>query len=475
MKRTHIKIISGNAGRTISSVMFEGSPRGRGRGMMERLLLVSADGHITMPPEVVPEYLDSKHHQWYGDYLQDVQETKEKLWFFRLPPEALEVIDPEHLISSGGDIPWDLDRRIVEMDREGIVAEALFPQDLYAPLPFFDHMGRPYGPDLRQAGVTAYHRYVAEVMAGASGRLFGIANSGPCLDMDATIQELRWVAAHGFRSVSVPGFTSDDTLPPLSAPYYEPFWAACADLGLVLSVHAGHGRAQGEMVNYVDRLVASVGEDATHQQLLTAHKAGLTPGSPFHPSLVPQEVFWHLIMGGVFDRHPTLMLAFTEVRCDWVPATLRYLDERFEAGDLLLTRRPSEYWRHNCMTGASSIKRSEVRLRHEVGVEKMMFGRDYPHREGTWPNTWDWIRDALADMDEEEARQLLGENAVSLYGLDRPALAALAEKIGPLPSEVLGGGYNVDPNIVTNFNQRSGYDRSHENVDLDALARVVGV
>ena len=65
---------------------------------------------------------------------------------------------------------------------------------------------------------------------------------------------------------------------------------------------------------------------------------------------------------------------------------------------------------------------------------------------------------------------MLGENAVSLYGLDRPALVEIAERIGPLPSDVLGGGYNVNPAILTNFNQRSGYDRSHEDVDLDALA-----
>jgi predicted TIM-barrel fold metal-dependent hydrolase len=437
---------------------------------MDRLLIVSADGHITMPPEAVKERLDPKYRDWYDAYLEDVEALRAKLWFMRFPPEALEVIDKENLIRSGGDVPWDLDRRIAEMDREGIAAEALLPQDITAPVPFFDPAGRPYPADVRQAGVTAYHRYVADVMAGAPSRLFGVANPGPCLDMDEAIRELQWVAGHGFRSVSVPGYTVDKALPPLSSPYYEPFWAACAELGLVLSVHAGHGRPQGQFMPYVDRLLAMVGKDATHQQLQSAHKAGLVPGSPFAPDTIPQQVFWQLMAGGVFDRHPGLVLAFTEVRCDWVPATLKYLDERFEEGDTPLARRPSEYWQQNCMTGTSSIKRSEVRLRHQVGVEKMMFGRDYPHREGTWPNTWDWLRDALADVPEDEARLMLGENAVSLYRLDRPALAAIAERIGPRPSEVLGGGHTVNPAIVENFGMRSGYDRSYENVDLDALA-----
>jgi len=438
---------------------------------MERLLIVSADGHITMPPEVVREYLDPKYHEWLAPFIEDVAARKAKLWFLAFPPEALDVIDRENRIRTGGDVPWDLERRIVEMDLEGIAAEFLFPQDHAAPVPFFDPGIGPYPVDVQQAGVTAYHRYVADVIkAGPAGRLFGVANSGPCVDMDATVQELYWVAEHGFPTVTVPGFLLDTSLPTLSSPYYEPFWEACADLGLVLSVHAGHGRPQGEFLPYADRLLAAMGKDATHQELQTAHKAGLVPGSPFHPTLIPQQVFWQLMVGGVFDRYPQLKLAFTEVRCDWVPATLKFLDERFEQGDTPLTRRPSEYWQQNCMTGASSIKSSEVRLRHQVGVDKIMFGRDYPHREGTWPNTWDWMRHAFADVPEDEARLMLGENAVALYRLDRPALVEIAQKIGPLPSDVLGGGYDVDPAIVTNFGMRSGYDRSYEDVDLEALA-----
>ena len=439
---------------------------------MDHLMIVSADGHITMPPEAVREYLDPQYMDWYDSYLKDVESFRTKLFFMAFPSEALEVIDTERRIRDGGDIPWNLERRIAEMDREGIVAEALLPQDLTAPVPFFDPAAPVYPADVRQAGVLAYHRYVADFMAKAQGRLFGVAAPGPCIDMDATIEELRWVADHGFRSVSVPGYTADSELPPLSSQYYEQFWATCAELGMVLSVHAGHGRTQGNFMVYVDRLLEKMGKDATHQELQTAHKAGLVPGSPFHPDTIPQKVFWRLMVGGVFDRYPQLTLAFTEVRCDWVPATLKYLDACFERGDTTLTRPPSEYWQQNCMTGASSIKRSEVRLRHEVGVDKMMFGRDYPHREGTWPNTWDWLRDALADVPEEEARLMLGENAVTLYGLDRPKLVEIAEKIGPLPSEVLGGGYDVDPAVLENFNMRSGYDRSYEEVDLAALAAV---
>src|SRR5258705_2762540 len=277
---------------------------------MGRLLIVSADGHITMPAEAVKTYLPTNYQSWYKSHLEDVEEFRTKLWFLKFPPEALEIIDTEHRIRDGGDVPWDYDKRIAEMDREGIAAEALLPQDISAPVPFFDPADRPYPADVRQAGVTAYHRYVADVIARAPSRLFGVAAPGPCLDMDATVRELHWVAEHGFRSVSVPGYNADPALPPLSSRYYEPFWAACNDLGLVLSVHAGHGRLQGAFMEYMSRLIDTVGKDASHQELQTTHKAGLVPGSPFYPDTIPHKALWNLMVGGVFDRYPNLMLAF---------------------------------------------------------------------------------------------------------------------------------------------------------------------
>ena len=120
---------------------------------MERLLIVSADGHLTMSPELVKEYLDPKYRSWYGSYLEDVEEFRRIMWFMDFPPEVLDLVDPQGLIRGGADVPWDLDRRIAEMDREGIAAESLLPQDLHAPVPFFDPSDRrAYPADVRQAG-----------------------------------------------------------------------------------------------------------------------------------------------------------------------------------------------------------------------------------------------------------------------------------------------------------------------------------
>ncbi len=102
------------------------------------------------------------------------------------------------------------------------------------------------------------------------------------------------------------------------------------------------------------------------------------------------------MLSGVFDRHPTLKLMMTEVRADWLPATLGRLDEAYEHRNAFSSRhKSSEWWRTNCLAGVSFMHKSEVEMRHEIGVESMNFGRDYPHGEGTWPNTFDYLRDDL--------------------------------------------------------------------------------
>ncbi|MCU1343949.1 MAG: putative amidohydrolase, partial [Acidimicrobiia bacterium] len=170
----------------------------------------------------------------------------------------------------------------------------------------------------------------------------------------------------------------------------------------------------------------------------------------------PRKVAWQLMVAGVFDRYPTLKYVPTEARADWVPATLAHMDARFERGDTGLKRRPSEYWMDHCFVGASFIHRAELVDRHTIGVNNLMFGRDYPHPEGTWPNTWDWLRASFAGVPENEARLILGENAIRCYGLDEKALNALAARIGPNVTDILGDHF-VDPLVLDEFEKRGGF------------------
>jgi predicted TIM-barrel fold metal-dependent hydrolase len=60
-----------------------------------------------------------------------------------------------------------------------------------------------------------------------------------------------------------------------------------------------------------------------------------------------------------------------------------------------------------------------VRNRHEVGVENMLWSRDYPHISADWPNSWRSIHATFSGVPSDERAQILAGNAARLYGFSR--------------------------------------------------------
>jgi predicted TIM-barrel fold metal-dependent hydrolase len=424
----------------------------------EHMVLISGDAHAGGRPEDYRSYMERLALDHYDDYLED--NASKMLEFSRFTGDdgvynhpRTQLVDRDGALRSGGlDGAWDIKRRLVEMDREGIAGEVLFLGPQTAMEPFFTPSNRPTPLDLRAAGLRAFHRWTADHIAdaGAQGRLLPTAETAG-VDMSEIIAELRWCVEHGFGGVQLPGLCADPELPPLYDAWYEPFWAFCAETGLVVQVHAGWGLlAQGRKFRDSAMMPTAGGERS------------------FRVEGGPRRAMWQMMVGGVFDRHPSLKLVLTEIRADWVPATLAVFDERHARSGRRLKLRPSEYFQRNCYVAPSSPRRYEVALRHEIGLDRFIFGRDYPHPEGTWPNTFDWIRAAFAGVPEAEARMILGENAMACYGFDSATMATVAARIGPAPEQLLGQ-HPVDAVLVEHFDLRSGYSKPAVVVDAGGL------
>ena len=134
--------------------------------------------------------------------------------------------------------------------------------------------------------------------------------------------------------------------------------------------------------------------------------------------------------------------------------------------------KPSEYYRRNVFATPSSIHRCEVEMRHEIGVEQMLFGVDYPHPEGTWPNTREWMGVALGDVPEHELLAILGENAIRAYSLDRAVLEKVAARIGPEIADIMGE-HTVPEARLEHLDARAGYSRGPEQPDLGVIDDIV--
>ena len=72
----------------------------------------------------------------------------------------------------------------------------------------------------------------------------------------------------------------------------------------------------------------------------------------------------------------------------------------------------------------------------KVGVDRMMWGSDYPHNESTFPYNRLHLRRSFSDWDEADLRKVFAENASKVYRIDMDALAPLADRIGPSVDEV---------------------------------------
>lgn len=442
---------------------------------MDRLIIVSGDGHVGCPVEMIRPYVDPA----YRDRLAEAIEEDDALLAFNkyvrsgmLPPKVLEVVDERGRFASGvyPDLYNNVDLIVAELDGEGIAAEIVRDASDF-PAPWFGAFNRARPMYLQAAGARAFNRWVADLIADSGGRLYGNLVTGPGHDLEATLAELEWGRAHGFVSATAPRQVANSGVPPLGDAYWEPFWATCAEIGLVVEIHVGWGRPQGFMFEVWRDFTAQGFADES--EIRSEEFAGMQgqmfrkvrPNFKFAMELGPQQALWQLMLNGVLDRHPSLRLTMTELRGDWVPETVAYLDERFDREGLELKLRPSEYMARHVGITPSAPRPVEVEMRHEIGIDRFMFGTDMPHPEGTWPNTQRWIRHTFRDVPEDELRKILGENAIEWFRLDRERLSEVAAQVGPTPEEFYGD-VTPDERMLDSFHNRSGYRKPVLDLDI---------
>ena len=89
-----------------------------------------------------------------------------------------------------------------------------------------------------------------------------------------------------------------------------------------------------------------------------------------------------------------------------------------------VTQPPSYYWQHNCFGGRELLPPERGPLRYDIGVDKIMWGQDYPHTEGTYPYTTEALRNTFAGLDVAEVAPMVGLTAIDVYGFDLDLLEA---------------------------------------------------
>ena len=137
----------------------------------------------------------------------------------------------------------------------------------------------------------------------------------------------------------------------------------------------------------------------------------------------PFEVFTAisaLIFSGVLDRFPALKFGFFEVGIGWIPWLLDRLEMAYDARPAArekARRRPSDCF-NNFYFSFGSANSTLVDVVRRIGSSRLMIGSDYPHPDGTSPNTVSMLQ-ARNGLTVRDTDNLLGGTAADFFGLKR--------------------------------------------------------
>ncbi|MCH2170244.1 amidohydrolase family protein [Myxococcota bacterium] len=382
---------------------------------MSNLVIVSADCHAGAQPETYREYLPAKLREPYDEWWAalEAEMAARRGTFF--DQDAQEKRDSDESVLAGGiNGEWDAEVRLRELEADGIVGEVIFPQMA------------PFGGGLLQyrteidpaqnlEGNRAYNRWLADLCNANPGRHAGVALI-TVEDIEVAIHDVEEAQKNGlWGGVLIPSGTGDN--PYYHDPRYEPLWDACEALQMPIHTHSGWSPDYGD--------------------------------GPAATAMFISEVSWYahrpftcFVWAGVFERHPNLKLVMTEQGCTWILETLRqferyYSQPYFKYFHKDLSMRPSEYFERQCYIGASFLNPEDCQDRHKIGVDKIMWGSDYPHLEGTWPDTRPSLQATFGEVSEAETRAMLGGNAAEVFGFDAEVLAQAAERVGPKLGDIV--------------------------------------
>jgi predicted TIM-barrel fold metal-dependent hydrolase len=392
-----------------------------------RYLLISSDGHAGASIEGYKPYLAKAFHEEFEAWAAAFHDP----WadFDKELADTDDVYLRIGVASASSPYNWESAERVEILEQQGIVAEVVFPNTVP---PFYPSGAvtapAPVPQDYRQqwAGMQAHNRWLVDFCKDAPGRRAGLAQVF-LSNLDDAIAEVRWAKAQGLAGVLIP---SDHMLHLVNL--YErrldPFWKVCSELNMPVHRHA-----------------IAVGGAETEE----TGPAVIAVGA-YETQLFFSRTLSHLMFGGVFQRFPDLQFVLTETGCAWIPPELKRLDGAVRLGRTKgeiayplyhrtvegMDRMPSDYWRSNMQIGASLMVGRDMAARHELGVDRLMWGADYPHHEGSYPHTKLAVRLLFKGVPEDEVRKITSLNAARVYGFDVDALQKIADRVGPTVEEM---------------------------------------
>jgi predicted TIM-barrel fold metal-dependent hydrolase len=282
----------------------------------------------------------------------------------------------------------DPELRLRDQERDGVQAEVLY-----------GILGTTRRLNDAEAAVELmriYNEWLADFCDAHPDRYAGLACI-PNHPVAAAVEEIRRVMKRG--GVLGLEIANQYDLVPLWDPQWASVWEVVNEARLPLHFHTVGG--QRVEFDKLPGLLAKVAR-AVHLTAFQMHMA---------------SVLSSVIFGGVLERYPAMTIVIGESGIGWIPYVLDRMDAEWEDQfkELSLTMPPSHYWRRQCRA-TYQTDRIGIKLIDDLGPDTIMWGSDFPHPDGVWPDSSEYIQRELGHLPAAVRQKIVCENAGKLYG-----------------------------------------------------------
>jgi predicted TIM-barrel fold metal-dependent hydrolase len=356
--------------------------------MKEGLRFVDCDMHIMEPPDLFARYLDPKFKDrvnWQVDAngnpcrgtividglptsmdvdLQKYRKRNKPLTDRNTSqPLSGSRIAEEGRLDFAIERKYNAEAQVMGMEIEGIDLAVLYPTTGLSLI-----ARNNLDPNLSLALCQAYNNWIHDFCQYSPDQLKFVAML-PFHDVNLACREL-------VRCVRELGAVGSFLRPNMVNGHFwhSNYWTPLYNLHEELNVTLGFHEGTGAHYSYMNTLY---GENRFYRHV-ASHWIEM------------QQAMIAMIIGGVFEFHPTLRVGFLEAQNSWVPGLLSRIEwdypQYHDSHAPYLSLTPKEYFQRNCWAAVEGSEPEIEATAGLIGADRMCISTDYPHFDSNFPN-----------------------------------------------------------------------------------------
>ena len=304
---------------------------------------------------------------------------------------------------------FDPAEQLADLERDGVYGAVLIPR-IHA-----------FDPSTSAEVDIAYCQVVNDWLADTWGAHFDRVAPGfllPYRDIAASVKEFERAVGMGLRPALLPEAIHDR---PYHLAEWEPLWEIANGMKVPFTMHVG----SSAVVSGPQPSSAT----ASAQAAQFAAYPGLADISWYSLCCSMGVTLAQLTYNGMFEKYPDLHVVMTEGYAGWFGFMVQFLDHHWSDSRLhglsigdspaspKIDAPPSVYLKRQAHA-TFMWDPIAIRNRDLTGLDCLLWGNDYPHMEGSFPFSQEWVDKQFAGVPEDEIDTIVRGNAAKLFGID---------------------------------------------------------